>query len=79
MDGDERLLVQRQIAGIIDYPSVYIGGPSNGAMRKADKILMVLENGHRLHGTKCGHATWQSYRQHGTHCPTCGMKCREPE
>ena len=72
MDGEERLQVQRRIASILDYPSVYMGGPSLNAMRKADRIIMYLECSHRLHATKCGHATWQSYELHGTCCPTCG-------
>lgn len=72
MDGEERLLVQRRIAGILDRPSVYMGGPSANSMRKAGLILMSLENSHRLHSTKCGHSTWENYRTHGTCCPTCG-------
>ncbi len=77
MDGEERLIVQRGIACILDYPSVYMGGPSHNALSKADKIIAHLENSHRLHATKCGHATWVDYKQHGTHCPTCGMHCRD--
>ena len=79
MDGDERLIVQRRIASILDHPSVYMGGPSQASMRKADEIIMSLENSHRLHATKCGHATWESYKQHGTHCPTCGIQCRDQQ
>lgn len=69
--------MQRTIACILDHPSVYMGGPSPNSMRKADRILMSLENSHRLHSTKCGHGTWESYKQHGTCCPTCGMKCHD--
>lgn len=79
MDGDERRIVQRRIASILDHPSVYMGGPSPNSMRKADMIIASLESSHRLHATKCGHATWVDYKQHGTHCPTCGMQCHEAE
>jgi hypothetical protein len=36
MGAEERLLIQREIASQIDYPSVYMGGPSPGAMKKAE-------------------------------------------
>lgn len=79
MSAEERLLVQRQIAAQIDYPSVYMGGPSPSALKRADRIISGLEAAWRIRGTPCGHATWESYRQHGTRCPTCGLICREPE
>lgn len=72
MDAEELLLVKRQIAGILDHPSVYMGGPSAQSMKKAEQIISCLESGHRLHSTKCAHGTWRSYREHGTFCPTCG-------
>lgn len=33
------------IASILDHPSVYMGGPSQGNRRKAQRILEVLEDG----------------------------------
>lgn len=79
MDASERLLVQRQIASQIDYPSVYMGGPSHGAMKKAERIVASLEAAHRLRATICGHGSWESYKRHGIYCPTCGMAFRAPE
>lgn len=32
------------IASILDNPSVYMGGPSQGSLRKADRILEYLED-----------------------------------
>lgn len=72
IDGEERLLVQRSIASLIDSPSVYMGGPSPASMKRADRIIAWLEESHRLHFTKCAHGTWRSYHEHGTYCPTCG-------
>lgn len=77
MDADERLLVQRQIASILDYPSVYMGGPSRGSMGKAERVIEYLERGHRLHGSKCGHGGYVDYKSHGIFCPDCGMQCRD--
>ena len=68
----ERLLVQRQIAGIIDHPSVFMGGPSRNALNKADKIIAALERGERVVSTTCVHDGWRTYRMHGTYCPDCG-------
>ena len=36
-------IIQRIMASIMDYPSVYMGGPSQNNMRKADKIIKFLE------------------------------------
>lgn len=79
MSDAERLLVQRQIAAQIDYPSVYMGGPSPRAMKLAERIMQGLEEGFRLRPTNCGHGSWESYHAHGIYCPTCGMVCRERE
>lgn len=79
MDATERRLVQRQIASQIDYPSVYMGGPSPRAMNLADRIIDGLEKSCRLHASTCDHGSWQSYRQHGIYCPACGMAFRAPE
>lgn len=68
----ERLLVQRQIASIIDHPSVFMGGPSRQSMQKADRIIAALERGERIVSTTCDHDGWMTYRMHGTYCPDCG-------
>lgn len=72
MDAAERLLVQRQIASILDGPSLYMGGPSRQNMQKAEKIIEALERGERLVSTTCDHDGWMTYRMHGTYCPDCG-------
>ena len=74
MDESERLTVQRGIASLIDYPSVYMGGPSQRALKLADKILSDLEAAGRLKSAECNHRAWKDYRSHGTHCPTCGLQ-----
>lgn len=68
----ERLLVQRQIASILDHPTVYMSGPSPNSLNKADKIIAALERGERIVSTTCEHDGWMTYRQHGTFCPDCG-------
>lgn len=35
-------IIGRVIASILDYPSVYMGGPSKGSLRKAKKITEYL-------------------------------------
>ena len=79
MTDDERRLVQRQIAGIIDHPSIYMGGPSVNSMRKAGSIIEALEDAERLVASNCEHLGWVSYKQHGIYCPTCGMAFRAAE
>ena len=39
-----RITVERCIASILDSPSVYMGGPSRGSLRKADRIGDYLED-----------------------------------
>lgn len=39
MDDAEKYLLRQAIAAAIDHPSVYMGGPSQGAVRKAINIL----------------------------------------
>jgi hypothetical protein len=36
-------LIQIRMAGIMDFPSVYMGGPSRGNMKKAEKIIDFLK------------------------------------
>lgn len=35
-------MVQYRIAALLDHPSVYMGGPSHGNMRRAEKIMDLL-------------------------------------
>ena len=42
MPSKEREELQRMIAGILDHPSVYMGGPSRQNMRRADKIISTI-------------------------------------
>jgi hypothetical protein len=39
----DREILQREIASILDHPSVYMGGPSPHHMRTADRIINHLE------------------------------------
>ena len=32
------------IGSILDYPSIYMGGPSRGSLNKADKILKCFQD-----------------------------------
>lgn len=43
MDDAQRYAVRQHIAAMIDYPSVYMGGPSTGAVRTAVRIIKMLE------------------------------------
>jgi hypothetical protein len=79
MDEDERALVIAQIAGSLDFPSVYMGGPSIPNLRKAKDIVDMLERSQRLVATTCDHSDYGSYREHGIYCPRCGLQIREPE
>ncbi len=40
---DKREPAKLDIASILDHPSVYMGGPSRGNQRNADRILTYLE------------------------------------
>jgi hypothetical protein len=72
MTDQERAMTQRHIASILDYPSVYMGGPSRHSMDRALDIIKWLERCKRLVPTTCTHAGWANYRHHGTYCPDCG-------
>ena len=37
------IILCRMIAGQIDYPSLYMGGPSYTSMRKAERIIDMLK------------------------------------
>lgn len=79
MDDTERALVQRTIASIIDHPSVYMGGPSPNAMRKAERIIASLERGDRLVSTTCDHHGWMTWKMHGACCPDCGTRIHDKQ
>ena len=79
MDEDERALVIAQIAGYLDFPSVFMGGPSRPSLRKAKDIVDILERGRRLVATTCDHSDYGSYREHGIYCPRCGLQIMEPK
>lgn len=36
-------IICRTIASAIDYPSVYMGGPSHNSIRKAERIIKILK------------------------------------
>ncbi len=75
MDETERLLAQRGIAAILDHPSVYMGGPSQNSMRKANSIIDALLAAKRLVSTTCDHHAWAEsttpIRHRGIYCPAC--------
>ena len=76
---EERNLVIAQIAGLLDFPSVFMGGPSRPNLRKAKDIVDMLERSQRLVSTTCDHSDYGSYREHGIYCPRCELQIREPE
>ena len=40
---DKREILKREIASMLDHPSVFMGGPSQGNQRKANRIIEFLE------------------------------------
>lgn len=76
---EERARVRSQIASIIDRPSVFMGGPSQNSLRKADQIMDALYAAGRLVEASCQHEQWADYRQHGAYCPTCGRQMVDQE
>jgi len=44
MDDAAKYLLRQRIASIIDFPSVYMGGPSAQSVRKAIKIIEALSS-----------------------------------
>lgn len=69
---EEREYVRRVIAVILDHPSVYMGGPSQGNLRRAGQVIDELERSGRLVPTTCTHDEYDG-GAHGIACPTCGM------
>lgn len=47
-DYDPQLALRQTIAGVLDHPSVYMGGPSRQHLRKADQIIECLRRDARL-------------------------------
>jgi hypothetical protein len=45
---DPQLALRQTIAGVLDHPSVYMGGPSRQHLRKADQIIECLRRDPRL-------------------------------
>ena len=76
---EERDLVIAQIAGSLDFPSVFMGGPSRPSLRKAKAIVDMLERSQRLVATTCDHSDYGNYREHGIYCPRCGLRIMEPK
>lgn len=44
MDDAEKYVLRQAIASAIDYPSVYMGGPSRGAVQKAIRIVKAMSS-----------------------------------
>lgn len=44
--------VKKTIASILDHPSIYMGGPSAGNLRRAERIVQYLEDEKLLKGVK---------------------------
>jgi hypothetical protein len=42
-NGIDRDALTREIASILDYPSIYMGAPSNRSLRYAEKIVGLLD------------------------------------
>jgi hypothetical protein len=45
---DPQLALRQTIAGVLDHPSVYMGGPSRQHLRKAEQIIECLRRDPRL-------------------------------
>lgn len=50
---DPELALRQTIAGILDHPSVYMGGPSRQNLQRADKIIAALRGHGELLGQLC--------------------------
>ena len=42
MNNEELYVLRQHIACLIDYPSVFMGGPSQGSTRKAIEIINLI-------------------------------------
>lgn len=45
---DPQLALRQTIAGILDKPSVYMGGPSRQNLKRADEIIAAIRGDSRL-------------------------------
>jgi len=45
---DPQLALRQTIAGLLDKPSVYMGGPSRQNLRRADEIIAAIRGDSRL-------------------------------
>ena len=79
MNETERDLIINHIAGQLDMPSLYMGGPSQQSKRRAERIVEWLEYSHRLVPTACDHSDYVSYHENGIYCPRCILKIKEVE
>lgn len=53
---DPELALRQTIAGILDKPSVYMGGPSRQNLKRADEIIAALRRDGQLLGQLCSPA-----------------------
>lgn len=51
MDDAELYILRQSIASMLDHPSVYMGGPSQQAIRKAIKIVEFLSQNYKIEPT----------------------------
>jgi hypothetical protein len=64
---DPQLALRQTIAGILDMPSVFMGGPSRQNLKKADRIIETLRSDRRLmEALRAGLETGPE------RCPDCG-------
>lgn len=75
---EEREYVRREIASVLDHPSVYMGGPSQNSLRRASRVIDCLERAGRLVPTTCTHDNHDE-AVNGIACPTCGMHMTKTE
>jgi hypothetical protein len=43
-DYADKYLIKVTIASSLDFPSVYMGGPSKGSLQRAERIISALED-----------------------------------
>lgn len=51
MTDHDRFALRLVIAGLLDFPSVYMGGPSHASMSKAIGIIRMLEDSYHIEPT----------------------------
>lgn len=50
MDDAAKYVLRQRIASCLDHPSVYMGGPSSGSVRKAITIMKMLFDDYDIAG-----------------------------